>query len=268
MQLNQPNSIRFLVSEVNKINSLASNVLMIVQARMTSTRLPGKILREVLGKPLLEHQIERLLRVKLASSLVIATTTNDTDQPVEDLCLRLGVKCFRGSEEDVLARFYGAAFENEADVVVRLTGDCPVIDPLVIDKVIAFYLENTDCFDYVSNVFPRTYPRGMDTEVFPFRAIKEAYNKAQTREQREHVTPFIHQQPERYKIGNVIYNRDTSLHRWTVDTPEDFELIKRIIENLYPVKPDYTMEDILNLFELNPDWQSINAHIEQKKLSE
>ncbi|MGE5403412.1 MAG: cytidylyltransferase domain-containing protein [Candidatus Saccharibacteria bacterium] len=243
-------------------------VVLIIQARMTSTRLPGKILREIMGKPLLQYQIERLRKVDLAHEIVIATTANNSDQPVVELCSKLGVKYFRGPEDDVLERFYRAALENQADVVVRLTGDCPVIDPLIVNKVIGLYLDNQDKVDYVSNVLQRTYPRGMDTEVFSFQVLREAFNEAAAPAEREHVTPFIYGQPNRYRLANVAYTRDESRYRWTVDTPDDFELIKRIIESLYPIKHDFTLEDMLDLFDKNSEWYSINSHVEQKKIGE
>lgn len=241
-------------------------IVVIVQARMTSTRLPGKVLKTVLNKPLLEFQIERLKRVKLADEIVIATTINESDIPIVNLCERLSTPFYRGSEDDVLARYRGAAKEYKADLIVRVTSDCPVIDPGVIDSVIQFYLDNSEKYDYVSNVLIRTYPRGMDVEVFSFSALNEAFREATERNDQEHVTPFIHRQPQRYRLANVFYQEDQSQHRWTVDTLEDFELIKRIIDALYPVKPEFNMEDILNLLKRNPEWLTINAHIEQKSV--
>jgi spore coat polysaccharide biosynthesis protein SpsF len=170
--------------------------VIIVQARMTSTRLPGKILKEVLGKSLLTYQLERLRRIKGAQAVVIATTTNDTDQPIVDFCVQNTVAYFRGSEDDVLSRYYGAALEHAADAVVRITSDCPLIDPEVVDQVISFYEVNYPKFDYVSNVTQRTFPRGMDTEVFSMKALREAFENATKQLDREHVTPFIHGQPE------------------------------------------------------------------------
>ena len=239
--------------------------VIIVQARMTSTRLPGKVLKRVLNKPLLEYQIERLKRVKLADEIVVATTVNDTDRPIIELCDCLSVPYFRGSEEDVLARYHGAAKEHYADLVVRVTSDCPLIDPQVIDKVIDFYIENTDKYDYVSNCLKRTYPRGMDTEVFSLKALHEAFVEATAQPDREHVTPFIHRHPERYRLGNIVYSENQSSHRWTVDTPEDFELIKRILEAIYHQVPEFCFEDCLNLLQQYPDWSNINAHIKQKQ---
>lgn len=240
--------------------------VIIVQARMTSTRLPGKVLKPVMGKPLLEYQIERLRRVRLVDELVIATTENDTDGPIVELCSALSVPVFRGSEDDVLARYHGAAVAHGAEVVVRVTSDCPLIDPAVIDEVISCYRNSQPPFDYVSNRLEPSYPRGMDTEVFSFRSLNEAFKEGDLLPDREHVTPFIYRHPNRYSLGNVRYREDQSRHRWTVDTTEDFELIKRIIESLYPSVPQFALEDILHLMDRHPNWFLINSHVEQKKL--
>lgn len=241
------------------------NKVLIVQARMGSTRLPGKILKTVLGKPLLEYQIERLKRVKGKDEIVIATTTKDTEEPIIKLCERLHVPYFCGSETDVLSRYYCAAQKHHADVVIRITSDCPIIDPAIIDKVIDHYLLHSNQLDYVSNTLERTFPRGMDTEVFSIQALSEAYHEAKKESEREHVTPFLYKNADRYRSANVSYFEDQSKHRWTVDTMEDFQLIKRIIEHLYPVNPYFTLEDTLKLLQEYPDWSYLNAHIEQKK---
>ncbi|MDB9312961.1 glycosyltransferase family protein [Spirulina sp. CS-785/01] len=239
--------------------------VIIDQARMTSTRLPGKVLKTVLGKPLLEYQIERLQRVELADALVIATTTNTTDDPIVELCDRLGVKYYRGSEADVLARYYEAAQKYQADVVVRVTSDCPLIDPKIVDRVIQFYLDQRPQCDYASNCLKRTYPRGMDTEVFSFDNLSQAYLEATANPDREHVTPFFLQNPERFCLMPVIAQENYSYHRWTVDTKEDFKLIKKILEAIYEQKQHFTMNDCIELLNNNPSWQAINAHIEQKQ---
>ncbi|OLP15642.1 acylneuraminate cytidylyltransferase [Leptolyngbya sp. 'hensonii'] len=242
-------------------------VVIIVQARMTSTRLPGKVLLPVLGKPLLEYQLERLQRVTLADQVVVATTTNGTDQPIVDLCDRLGVPSFRGSELDVLGRYAGAALAFGAEGVVRVTSDCPLIDPLVIDQVIRLDREQPDDYDYVANVseLVRTYPRGMDTEVFRAERLYQADREATLEPDREHVTPYIIRHAPEERRGLVRYDRDESRHRWTVDTPEDFELIRRMLEVLIPVKPEFTLEDGLALLSRYPEWGEINAHVEQKQ---
>lgn len=240
--------------------------VIIVQARMTSTRLPGKVLRTVLDKPLLEYQIERIRRVKLADEIVIATTINNADKSIINLCERLSISYFRGSEEDVLGRYHATAQAYGGDVIVRVTSDCPIIDPKIIDQIIRFYFDHHCKYDYVSNTLQRTYPRGMDTEVFSFKILDEAFHEANLSYEREHVTPFFYLHPRRYRLCNIAYKQDQSQHRWTVDTIEDFELITKIIENLYPHVPEFDMEDVLNLLTNYPEWTKINAHVEQKEL--
>ncbi len=240
--------------------------VIINQARMTSTRLPGKVLKEVLGRTLLEYQIERLRQVRLANELVIATTTNDTDQPIVELCERLGIAYYRGSEENVLSRYYEAASHFRADVVVRVTSDCPLIDPGVMDEIIGLYINNQDKYDYVSNTLERTYPRGLDTEVFSMEALEKAYKEARGQSEREHVTLFMYRRPEQFRLANSSGAVDYSHHRWTVDTPEDFALIKLILQELYPVNNRFTWLDVLNLLNQHPEWIKINAAVEQKEV--
>ena len=242
-------------------------IVIIVQARMGSSRLPGKILKEVLGKPLLEYLLERLKRVKKANEICVATTTKPQEQPILDLCARLDVATFRGSEDDVLERYYLAAKKCKAGAVVRVTSDCPLIDPVEIDKLVHFYLDNLGQYDYVAHSLTRTYPRGMDAEIFSFDALEKAYNNGKSAPEREHVTPHLYWNPHLFRLGNVAYKEDHKDHRWTVDTPEDFELIQKIIESLYPIKPEFLIEDILNLFKKNPEWKNINNHIMQKTLT-
>ncbi|MDF2572655.1 MAG: acylneuraminate cytidylyltransferase [Sporomusa sp.] len=239
--------------------------VVIVQARMTSTRLPGKIIKQVLGKPLLAYQIERLRRIPHIDEIVIATTTNDRDQAVVNLCVELDVACFRGSEEDVLARYYGAAIQFQADIVVRITADCPIIDPTICGQAINFLLKNNDQYDYVRL---EQYPRGLDTEVFTFAALEECWREATAKPDREHVTPFIYRHPERYRIKRLFCPADYSHHRWTVDTPADFELIRSIIEEMYPGNPEFTMQDTLAILKKYPDWFFLNSTVHQKEYGE
>lgn len=235
-----------------------------MQARMGSTRLPGKVLKKVLGKPLLLYQIERLRRVALATNIVIATTSLPQDQVIVDLCKQHHIPVFCGSEEDVLNRYYLAAKQVNADVVVRVTADCPLIDPEVVNKIIAFYLNHFPRYQYVSNTLDRTFPRGMDTEVFSFKALEQAFTDSKRPEEREHVTPYIYQNPQLFNLANVAYESNQSDHRWTVDTQEDFDLISAIITALYPTHPNFSMEDVLDLLKARPDWIKINAHVRQK----
>lgn len=240
--------------------------LIIVQARMTSTRLPGKVLLPLAGEPMLTRLLERLRRVQRAHGIVIATTTNATDEPIAALCAQLDVACHRGSELDVLSRYADAARLHLADVVVRITSDCPLIDPALIDQVIAVYQEgDSDC---VSNMLPPTWPYGMAVEVFSATALQQAHAEAKQPAEREHVTPFLYAHPERYRLRNVTSPVDLSQHRWTVDTPEDYELVRRLFEALYPVRPHFTQNDILAVLDVHPDWIAINQHIRQKPATE
>ncbi|MCT2536290.1 glycosyltransferase family protein [Aquibacillus koreensis] len=238
----------------------------IIQARMGSSRLPGKVLKQVLDKPLLSYQLERVYKSKYLNDVLVATTDNPIDNDIVSLCEKLEMPYFRGPEEDVLKRLYMAARHVDADIVVRLTGDCPIIDPVLIDKVIKVYnLDETE-LRYVSNTIKRTYPRGMDVEVFSVESLQEAYEKAKLKSDREHVTRYMREHPEKFSLVNISENIDYSYHRWTVDTVEDFELIKKIIEALYPQKKNFTMEDTIRLLEANPSWQRINSHIQQYKV--
>jgi spore coat polysaccharide biosynthesis protein SpsF len=236
--------------------------LIIVQARMTSTRLPGKVLLPLAGEAMLTRLLERLRRVQRAHGIVIATTTNTTDDAITELCAKLNVPCHRGSEHDVLSRYADAARLHGADVVVRITADCPLIDPALIDQVIATY-EAGDT-DYVSNMLPPTWPYGMAVEVFSAGALAQAHTEATQAAEREHVTPFLYWHPERYRLRNVASPVDLSQHRWTVDTPEDYALVSRLFEHLMPTHPQFTQADVLALLEQHPDWIALNQHIQQK----
>lgn len=240
--------------------------LIIVQARMTSTRLPGKVLLPLAGEPMLTRLIERLRRVRRADGIVVATTTNATDDPIAALCAQLGVPCHRGSEHDVLSRYADAARVHGADVVVRITSDCPLIDPALIDQTIAAFDEGGS--DYVSNMLPPTWPYGMAVEVFSAAALAQAHAEATQAAEREHVTPFLYWHPERYRLRNVASPVDLSQHRWTVDTPEDFELVGRLFDHLMPNHPHFTQADVLALLDQHPDWIAINQHIQQKPATE
>ncbi|MDQ0161934.1 cytidylyltransferase domain-containing protein [Aeribacillus alveayuensis] len=241
-------------------------VAAIIQARMGSTRLQGKILKKVLDKTLLEYQIERVKRAKSIDEIIIATTTKESDDQIVQLCQQLSIPYYRGSEEDVLSRYFEAATQFNADVIVRLTSDCPIIDPNVIDKVVTHYLENKDRYDYVSNTLTRTYPRGLDTEVMSYKVLKRAHEEAKETAYREHVTAYIYHHPDQFRLCNVSNEMDESRHRWTVDTEEDFLLIQNILETLYPINPLFTLEDVIRILRDKPEWAEINAHIEQKKL--
>lgn len=243
------------------------NTVIIMQARMTSTRLPGKVLAPILGRPMLAFQIERMRRVREADELLIATTTNATDQPIVDFCLQHGVRFLRGSEHDVLARYTDAARDSKAELVVRVTSDCPLLDPQLVDLAIRCFKDGEGCIDYVSNMLQPSWPYGMAVEVFPAQVLFEAQAESTSAMEREHVTPFIYLRPERYRLHALNRTPNLSHLRLTVDTPEDLELVRRILGELYPRRPEFELDDILALLEHHPEWQTINSHIVQKSIS-
>lgn len=246
------------------VNLKNKRVVIILQARMGASRLPGKPLKTVLGRPLLGYQLERLRRSHSTTEIVVATTLEPQDDQIAEFCKSQEVSVFRGSSLDVLDRYYQAARLFKADFVVRVTGDCPIIDPVILDEVINYYLECFPKFDYVSNSISHTYPRGLDVEIFSFELLESAQKNAKLPEEREHVTLYFYTHPEKFSIGNVASKKDISNHRWTVDTEEDFELISRIISELYPENNEFATQDVLDLLEDNPEWMKINSHIQQK----
>jgi spore coat polysaccharide biosynthesis protein SpsF len=240
--------------------------VIIVQARMGSTRLPGKVLKPIGGRPMFSYQIERLRRVKHARLIVVATTTNDSDEPIVEFCAAEGVPCTRGSENDVLSRYCEAAHRYDAHAIVRVTSDCPLIDPELIDEAIVMFT-GPGRPDYVSNMIEPSWPYGMAVEVISRAALDEANRESREAAEREHVTPFIYWRPQRYRIASLTTTPNLSHHRWTVDTPEDFELIRHILEALYKRKPDFSMTDVLSLLDQHPGWMQINAHVRQKSVT-
>lgn len=215
---------------------------------------------------MLSYVVERLRRVKNADSIILATTDKPLDDPLIDFCRKENLAYFRGSEEDVLDRFLRAGRECKADVIVRITADCPLNDPAIIDQVIAYFLKESPKYDYVSNTAVRTYPRGMDVEVFSMHSFEKIAKLAQLPEEREHVTPYYYRHPELFNLGSLLQSKNESDYRLTVDTQEDFRLISAIIQEIYPRKPDFNLEDIIAVLQKHPDWLKINAHIQQKAL--
>jgi spore coat polysaccharide biosynthesis protein SpsF len=238
------------------------NIIAIIQARMGSTRLPGKVMEQIVGRPLLDIQLERIKRSSRINSIIVATTDQPQDAPIHDYCLNHGVVCFRGDEDNVLKRFHDVACAVNADAIIRMTADCPLIDPQIMDQTINCYLEHYPKYDYVSNVHPRTYPRGMDVEIFSIRALNEAYKNAHTPYELEHVTPYIIKHATK---ANVAQQKDQSAYRLTVDTPEDFEVVRLIFTALYPHNPHFNLEDIVSYMDDNPSIGKINAEIKQKQ---
>jgi spore coat polysaccharide biosynthesis protein SpsF len=238
----------------------------IIQARMGSTRLSGKVMKDIKGRTVLSHVIERVKQSNLIDEIIIATTVQDRDSVIENEALKYGAKVYRGSEEDVLSRYYLAAKENNIDIIVRITSDCPVIDANVIDEIINLYLKEK--YDIVTNagsdLSQRTFPRGLDTEVFSFELLEDANNNGKEKYHREHVTPYIYENSN--KIHYFKNDINYSMYRWTLDTEEDFELINEIYNRLYKGTHDFYLQDIVEVFKKEPKLFTINAHIEQKKI--
>ncbi|WP_187263669.1 cytidylyltransferase domain-containing protein [Pontibacter beigongshangensis] len=237
----------------------------VTQARMTSTRLPGKVLLQAGGKTLLQHHTDRLREAGL--DVYIATTTNTTDDVIAEFAQQEGLKYCRGDEQHVLSRFYTCATKNELDVIVRVTSDCPLIDGHLIKDAIQKYLTLEDDLVYLSNVLDRTYPRGFDFEIFSIRLLEETYRKARAQPEIEHVTPYIYQQKIKgTKLVHYTRTTDASQYRLTVDTLEDLQLIRTLIEEHQA--QHLSAEEIIRIMEITPELSKVNAHVEQKKLSE
>ncbi len=241
-------------------------IIATIEARMSSSRLPGKVLKPILGRPTLELLVERLRRARSLNEVVVATTTNTADDAIEALAREIGVACYRGSEDDVLDRVLKAAQSVSADVIVEITGDCPLIDPDVVDRLVDCY--RTNRFAYVANTLSRTFPRGLDTQVFETRTLEEVSRLTQEPADREHVSLYIYEHPERFSLHNVESGLPEKhwQHRLTVDTPEDFILIETIFERLYPQNPAFTLHDVIDLLEREPELTQINQEIRQKAL--
>ncbi|VVC04505.1 3-deoxy-manno-octulosonate cytidylyltransferase [Candidatus Bilamarchaeum dharawalense] len=233
----------------------------ITQARMTSTRLPGKILKQIFGKPLLVLFLERLKRMKTIDGIIVATTADQEDDVIVETVSEFypNMPVFRGDREDVLDRYYQCAKKFSVSTIVRITSDCPLIDPHISDLVVSKFL-SSNC-DYCSNNLPyRTYPHGLDTEVFSLKTLEKAWNNARTQFDREHVTPYIYHNPNLFELISITSSCDLSSNRWTVDYPEDFEFVKAIYEKLYQQKPEFDTNDILELIKNEPQLIKLNSN--------
>lgn len=236
----------------------------IIEARMKSSRLPGKNLLPILGRPMLELLVERLRRCTSLAGIVVATTTDASDDAIEAVANGLGVACYRGSMDDVLDRVLRAARSVDADVIVEVTGDCPLSDPAMIDAMVATYLERG--VDYVGNFRPNGYPLGFAVQVFATGVLAEVERLTQDPADREHVSLYIYEHPERYSLHNV----DSGLaekyrhYRLTVDTPEDFALVSRVFEALYPIDPGFGLAETLAFLDRNPALLEVNSSVVQK----
>ena len=236
----------------------------IIQARMGSTRLPGKVLKPLAGDTVLGHVVRRVREAKRLKGICIATTLSPADDPIVAEAARLGASCWRGSENDVLGRYLGAAQALGAGVIVRVTSDCPLFDGALLDKMLAEF-SATNGLDYFSNVQDRRFPRGLDAEIFTVAALTLAHRKAKEPQEREHVTPYIYQHPEQFRLGSFVSKVDLSDHRWTLDTQEDWRFVEAVYAAL---GPRFNTADVLNLLNARPELATLNAHVEQKKLAQ
>lgn len=238
-------------------------ILAVLQARVSSSRLPGKVIRSILGKPMLARQIERILRAQRIDKLIVATSTEFEDDAVDNLCSEIGIECFRGSLNDVLDRFYQAAKPYNPQHVVRLTGDCPLADPEIIDRLIKFHLAGD--YDYSSNALEPTYPDGLDAEVMRFSALEQTWREADNIASREHVTLFLYQHPQLFKIGIERNLVNLSHLRWTVDELVDFELVEKIYQQLYSHNPNFSVQEILSFLKECPELKTMNTDFKRNE---
>lgn len=243
----------------------AMKIVVVIQARTGSTRLPGKVLMPLAGVPLLVRMVERVRYAFTPSHIVVATTSSADDDPIRGLCDAHGIRCYSGHPDDLLDRHYRAGLEMGAEVVVKIPSDCPLIDPAVIDQVIGAFLDRAGQLDYMSNLHPPTWPDGQDVEVITMEALETAHREAMRPMEREHTTPFFWEHPERFRIGNSIWKSglDYSMsHRWTIDYPEDYTFLAAVYDALYSAAaPAFGVDDVLALLEKRPDIASINAHL-------
>lgn len=240
-------------------------VVAIIQARMGSTRLPGKVLKDISGKTMLARVVRRIRRATLLDEVIVASTIAPADEAIVAECARLETPCFRGSEENVLDRYYRAAHAYQAGAVVRITADCPFIAPEIVDHVVRAFLDNRP--DYASNTLQRTYPRGLDTESIDTDALDRAWHDATLDYQRIHVTPYIYQNPSLFRLLSITAEPDYSYYRWAVDMPEDLEFARAVYAQLGQ-DDNFTWHDVLALLQKEPDLVELNRHVRQKSLQE
>lgn len=237
----------------------------IVQARCGSTRFPDKVFADIDGKPLLWHVVNRLTYAQTIDDIIIATTINPRDDKIEEWCYKERVKCFRGSEEDVLNRYYSASAAFPSDIIVRVTADDPFKEPEVIDKVIRKLIN--DGLDLVTNNFPPSFPEGLDCEAFTFRVLQIMENSTQDSFEREHVTQYIYHNPDKFRIGNVVSDHQLSSYRWTIDNKEDYEMVKAIYENREDsAEGILLMNEILDIIQRNKEIKSINSQVKRSTM--
>ena len=240
-------------------------MLTLIQARRGSSRLPDKVSLDLVGRPLLVRQVERVQRASRAGRVAVITTQEASDDALVAMCQQHGIVVFRGSALDLLDRHYQAALHfGEKEAVVKIPSDCPLIDPAIIDKVLEFFAETAGHYDFVSNLHPATYPDGNDVEVMTFAALETAWREAKRPLEREHTTPFFWENSDRFRLANVTWETgvDYSMsHRFTIDYPADYAFIKAVYEALYPANPQFGLPDILALLKQRPDIYALNADL-------
>jgi spore coat polysaccharide biosynthesis protein SpsF len=235
----------------------------IIQAHMGSSRLPGKVLMDLGGKTVLERVVGRTQRCRELDQVVVATATLPSDDVIVDACNRMQVPVFRGSDSDVLDRFTGAARAYAAEICVRITSDCPLIDPGVSDEIIRRFKQASPPVDYASNKIPQSYPRGLDTEVFTFESLERAWRQATEPYERTHVTIYIHERPEQFRLLSIVSDVDRADWRWTVDTGEDLEFLRQVYRRIGG-DGFFSWKEVLALLEREPSLREINRHVRQK----
>jgi len=237
------------------------NIVIVVQARLGSTRLPRKVLMPLAGKPLIIRMLERISFSKRAENIIVAVTKDTGDNELADICESEGYRVYRGSTNDLLDRHYQAGIRYNADAVVKIPSDCPLIDYWVITKVIDYYIANSHKYDYVSNLHPATYPDGNDVEIMSIKALQNAWENSSKDFEREHTTPYLWENPDKFRIGNVLWETgmDFSMsHRWTIDYLEDYLFIKEVYDALYKNNPKFNLYDILEFEKNHPDVKALN----------
>lgn len=258
---------------MNQDNKSTLKTVAIIQARMGSTRLPGKALLDIGDKPMLARVVDRCRRAERLDQVIVATTTDAADDPIVAMCSERGYPCFRGSPQDLLDRYYQAAKRYQADVIVRITSDCPLIDPQVIDEVVTAFFggRSKPRWDFAANRLPppwkRTYPIGLDVEVCTFQALERAWREARLPHQREHVMPFIYEEEGRFRVRVLEHDPDYGALRWTVDTPQDLELLRQIYAR-FGGRDDFSWQEVLELMGREPDLAAINAGVAHKWVNE
>jgi spore coat polysaccharide biosynthesis protein SpsF len=236
-------------------------ITVVVQARMSSSRLPGKVMLPILGETLLFRMIERLKRITYPVQMVVATSTDEKDAVIERFCNDKNITFYAGEMNDLLDRHYQVGVLTGADAIIKIPSDCPLIDPKIVDKVIDFYLENHGKYDFISNLHPATYPDGNDVELMTFKALKRAWKEATRPLYREHTTPYFWENTDKFQIANLSWENglDYSMtHRFTIDYEDDYLFIKRVFEELYPINPNFSIGDILKLINSKPDIYDLN----------